>query len=272
MGLRDWTDEGIESAVGRPRPKGRVEARAIGRDKTSPVTDAISAGERQYALHHLMMESDAVNTLTNLTTTEHFWDRLADRYAAKPVPDQAVYERKLEITRGLLTPEARVLEFGCGTGSTAIALAPCVRHVLATDVSKRMIEIARKKASAAGVRNVDFRQLAVERVHTDDGSLDAVLAHSLLHLVADWRGVVTAAHRALKPGGVLITSTVCMSDGFSFLRPLAPPGRWLGLLPRLSFFGRSALEKAFDDAGFHIEQAWQPGPRRGVFHVARKPS
>lgn len=212
-----------------------------------------------------------MNTLTNLTTTEHFWDRLADRYAAKPVPDQAVYERKLEITRELLAPTATILELGCGTGSTAIALAPYAGHILATDVSTRMIAIAREKASAAGISNVDFRQLAVERVHADEGSLDAVLAHSLLHLLADWRGALTAARRALKPGGVLITSTVCLSDGFSFLRPLAAPGRWLGLLPRLSFFGQATLEKAIEDAGFHIEQAWQPGSRRGVFHVARKP-
>lgn len=212
-----------------------------------------------------------MHALNNLTTTQHFWDRLADRYAAKRVPDQAVYERKLEITRDLLARTATILELGCGTGSTATALAPYVGHILATDVSTRMIAIAREKASAAGISNVDFRQIAVERVRADEGSLDAVLAHSLLHLLADWRGVLTAAHRTLKPGGVLITSTVCLSDGLSFLRPLAAPGRWLGLLPRLTFFSQVALEKAIEDAGFRIEQAWQPRSRRGVFHVARKP-
>ena len=272
MGLRDRTDEDIGPAFERPRPKGGVETPTNGGDKSSLVIDVVSAGERQHALHLLILENEAVHTMTTLTKTDKFWDRIADRYAAKPVPDQAVYERKLEITRELLAPSAAVLEIGCGTGSTALALAPHAGHILATDVSTRMIAIAREKASDAGISNVEFQQLAVERLHVDEGSLDAVLAHSLLHLLADWRSALTAAHRALKPGGLLVMSTVCLSDGFSFLRPLAVPGRCLGLLPRLTFFDRATLEKAIEDAGFYIEEAWQPGSRRGVFHVARKPS
>ena len=66
-----------------------------------------------------------MHALETMNPTDRFWDRIADRYAAKPVPDQAVYERKLQITRTLLHPQAEVLELGCGTGSTALALAPC---------------------------------------------------------------------------------------------------------------------------------------------------
>ena len=211
-------------------------------------------------------------TTTTMNTTARFWDRIADRYAAKPVPDEAVYQRKLAITRDLLDPHAQVLELGCGTGSTAIALAPCAAHILATDVSSRMIDIAREKATAAGITNVEFRQLAVDRVPMPTASLDAILAHSLLHLLDDWRAVIAEAHRALRPGGVLVMSTVCLRDGFGFMRPVAPIGRWLGLLPRLSFFTRDELETDLEMAGFEIEQAWQPGAKRGVFHVARKPS
>jgi hypothetical protein len=39
----------------------------------------------------------------------------------------------------------------------------------------------------------------------------------------------------------------------------------------MTFFSQVRLEQAIEDAGFDIEQSWQPGPRRGVFHVARKP-
>jgi len=217
-------------------------------------------------------ETDAVNVFTTTPATEGFWDRLADRYAAKPVPDQAVYERKLDITRELLTPESRVLEIGCGTGSTAIALAPHAAHILASDISSRMIAIASEKAAAAGVTNVDFQQLPVDPLPADDASLDAVLAHSLLHLLDDWRGTLAAAHRALKPGGVMVMSTMCMNDGFWFMRPIVPLGRMLGLLPELSFFSRATLERGIEETGFTLEQAWLPGPRRGIFHVARKPS
>ena len=60
-----------------------------------------------------------------------FWDRIAARYSKKPVADEAAYQKKLQITRKYLRPDSRVLEFGCGTGSTAIAHAAHVKHVLA---------------------------------------------------------------------------------------------------------------------------------------------
>ena len=57
-------------------------------------------------------------------TSSKFWDRIADRYSRRPVADEAAYQKKLEVTRQYFRPEMQVLEFGCGTGSTAIAHAP----------------------------------------------------------------------------------------------------------------------------------------------------
>jgi cyclopropane fatty-acyl-phospholipid synthase-like methyltransferase len=42
-----------------------------------------------------------------------------------------------------------LLEFGCGTGGTAIIHAPHVKHIRAIDISPRMIEIAKSRAEAA---------------------------------------------------------------------------------------------------------------------------
>ena len=75
-----------------------------------------------------------------------FWDRIAEKYARRPVADEATYERKLAVTREYLTLESVVLELGCGTGSTAIAHAPFVKQVDATDLSPAMIGIAKRKA------------------------------------------------------------------------------------------------------------------------------
>ena len=41
-----------------------------------------------------------------------------------------------------------VLEFGCGTGGTAIIHAPYVKHIRAIDISGNMIAIAKGKAEA----------------------------------------------------------------------------------------------------------------------------
>lgn len=224
----------------------------------------------------LLPEKPEVNTnegtIISTDRSARFWDRIAVRYAAKPVPDETVYERKLAITREYLNPQAKVLELGCGTGSTAIAHAPYVQQILATDISPKMIEIARGKATAAEIRNVDLECCAVDEVNLPDANLGAVLALSVLHLIENWCGAIVAAHRMLKPGGVLVSSTVCLDDGFSLMRLVAPAGRRLGVLPRLSFFTRKTLENTMISAGFQLEYSWQPAPRRGVFLVARKPS
>ena len=52
-------------------------------------------------------------------TVSRFWDRLAAGYAKKPVPDEEAYARTLERVRAHLTPNDRVLELGCGTGTSA---------------------------------------------------------------------------------------------------------------------------------------------------------
>ena len=71
-----------------------------------------------------------------------FWDRIARKYATDPIADLPGYEATLRRVQGLLTAEMDVLEIGCGTGSTALRLAPFTRRLLATDVSSEMIAIA----------------------------------------------------------------------------------------------------------------------------------
>ena len=50
-----------------------------------------------------------------------FWNRIAKKYAASPISDEAAYKHKLELTQARMTPETEALEFGCGTGGTARA-------------------------------------------------------------------------------------------------------------------------------------------------------
>jgi cyclopropane fatty-acyl-phospholipid synthase-like methyltransferase len=66
-----------------------------------------------------------------------FWNKLADKYSRRPVADEAAYKKKLEVTRKYFEPNMEVLEIGCGTGSTAIAHAPFVRHIRATASAHR---------------------------------------------------------------------------------------------------------------------------------------
>jgi len=206
-----------------------------------------------------------------------FWSRIADKYAASPVPDEAIYQKKLAVTREYLRPDMDVLEFGCGTGSTALVHASTVHHILAIDIADRMLEIAKQKAKEQGVENIDFRQASVEDLDVPDHSLDAVLGHSILHLLENKEEVIAKVFKMLKPGGVFVSSTACISDFFKFYKLLewvGPLGRFFGLLPLVNPFGRKELKAAITAAGFSLEYEWQPegkGKSQAVFIVAKKP-
>ena len=199
-----------------------------------------------------------------------FWDGIAGRYARQPVADAASYQTKLQVTRSNFRPDMEVLEFGCGTGSTAIAHAPHVKHIHAIDISSKMLDIARAKASAAGVTNVTFEQAAIDDFDAADGTYDAVLGLSILHLLKNKEAVIARVHGMLKPGGVFVTSTACLGDSMKYLKLVAPVGRAVGLMPLVRVFTAKELEKSLTDAGFAIDHHWLPGKGKAVFIVAKK--
>ncbi len=203
--------------------------------------------------------------------TPWFWNRLARLYERQQISDVVAYEAKLDKTREYFTPQSEVLELACGTGTTAIAHAPFVKHIRAVDFSKKMIAIAQGKARDAGVENVDFEIASIDDISSADGRYDAVLAMSILHLLDDRRAVIGKVFDLLKPGGVFVSSTVCISNPSRLLRVLLPVGSALGLMPTLNFMGKDQLIGDLRTAGFEIEHIWQPNERAAVFVVARKP-
>ena len=207
---------------------------------------------------------------TTLPADIKFWDGFAPRYASMKVADAVSYQRKLEVTREYFGPDMEVLEFGCGTGSTALAQAPYVKHILAIDYSAKMIEIAREKAEEAEVENVTFEQASIEDFSAPGESFDAIMGHSILHLVADSQAVIAKVHKLLKPGGVFVTSTVCLGEQMSVFRIFGWIGYSLGFIPRLHVFTVDQLAASLTDAGFTIDYQWQPAKGKAVFIVAEK--
>ena len=176
------------------------------------------------------------------TDDQHFWDRVARKYARDPIKDMAGYTRTLESTRQRLRETDTVLELGCGTGTTALSLAPAVARLVGTDVSGEMIAIAREKAGAQGCGNAEFEVAPADRALGADGAFDAVLAFNVLHLIADRPAALRQAVRALKPGGLFISKTPCLSEMNPLLRLAVPVARLVGKAPHVAFFSAVALE------------------------------
>jgi len=201
-----------------------------------------------------------------------FWNKLARRYAKSPVANPDAYQVKLDKTAEYLSPTDRVLEFGCGTGTTALIHAPRVAQIEGIDFSKEMIAIAREKLWDQSAPNASFEVARFEDwpVPVDGQGYDAILGMSILHLVEDAEVVLAKVHRSLKPGGLFFSSTVCLGDTRGPERYFLPPLSAIGILPKLRFFKSMDLLALIQDHGFEIEHQWAPGDSPSVFVVARR--
>ena len=204
--------------------------------------------------------------------SEKFWDKTADRYSKSPISDEATYQRKLAETQGFFRPNMRILEFGCGTGTTAIHHAPRVQHIDAIDISENMLQIGRDKARKAGIENITFTRSTLTDFNAENASIDAVLGLNVIHLLPDREAAIAEVARILKPGGIFVSSTACLGHSFlRFIKLVAPLGKMLGLMPDVFVMTEEELAGEVMRAGFNIERQWSHG--RGeisVFLIARK--
>ena len=96
----------------------------------------------------------------------------------------------------------RVLEVGCGMGNFAERVAhETSAEVVATDVSPRMVELARE-------RGLDARVADVEKLPFGDGEFDCAVANAMLYHVEDLERALSELARVLEPGGKLVAVTI----------------------------------------------------------------
>ncbi|MDJ0747943.1 MAG: class I SAM-dependent methyltransferase [Woeseiaceae bacterium] len=204
--------------------------------------------------------------------SEKFWNKTASRYAKSQISDEATYQRKLAETQEFFRPDMRVLEFGCGTGTTAIHHAPHVQHIDAIDISESMLQIGRDKARKAGVDNLTFTRGTLIDFNAKNASIDAVLGLNVIHLLPDREAVIAEVARILKPGGIFVSSTACLGGSLlRFIKLVAPLGKMLGLMPDVFIMTEEELADEVMRAGFKIERQWSHGTGDiAVFLIARK--
>ncbi|SDD24419.1 Ubiquinone/menaquinone biosynthesis C-methylase UbiE [Paracoccus isoporae] len=204
------------------------------------------------------------------TDDSRFWDRTSEKYAKSKISDPEGYERTLTATRALLSPECRVLELGCGTGSTALRLADAAAAYLATDISPEMIAIAQEKLAVDPVAGLVFRVATAEDLVPEPPGYDAVLGFNYLHLVRDLPGTLRRIHALLAPGGVFVSKTPCVGDMALPIRLVVPVMRAIGKAPFVTMFGMAELRERIEAAGFVIERAENHASKGGRSPALRR--
>ena len=114
------------------------------------------------------------------------------------------------IERLALSPGSTVLDVGCGSGASAIPAAQKVGsdgHVIGVDLAERLLAMARAKAAAQGLQNVEFRVGDMETLGFPDGAFDAVICVFAIFFVPDMVKQARELWRMVRPGGQLAITT-----------------------------------------------------------------
>ena len=101
----------------------------------------------------------------------------------------------------------RILDIGCGGGLLAEPMARLGADVVGADAAERNIPVARVHAEQSGL-DIDYRHTTAEAMAAQGEQFDAVLNMEVVEHVADPLAYLTACQQLLKPGGLMVCSTI----------------------------------------------------------------
>jgi SAM-dependent methyltransferase len=149
-----------------------------------------------------------------------------------------------------------ILDIGTGTGHLAIEAARIVGdggRVIGVDVSSRMLELARCKVEALGLRNVEFLLADAESLHFSANSFDQILCANTFPWIEDKEATLRNWHLFLKSGGVIGIHTPADTAyvGYVVLREVFE--KYGVLLEASNRIGTLEMcQSLFVDAGFEV--------------------
>ena len=129
------------------------------------------------------------------------WGRRAAQWREIAMPVSAWMLEQLA-----LQPGQQVLELAAGTGDTGFLAAELIQPggtLVSSDASEAMLAVARERARAQGIENVEFRRLELEWIDLATASVDALVCRWGVMLSVDPGAALRECRRVLRPGGRL---------------------------------------------------------------------
>lgn len=152
----------------------------------------------------------------NWTDTHRFdskaaeWDASAVRAALADAVSRAI------VAHMPVSPPARALEFGCGTGLVTLMVAPHCGTLVAADTSRGMLDVLGEKIAVAGIANVSPLLLdlsAPDAAKQLDGSFDFVFSSMVLHHIPETAPFLGQLNAHMNPGATLAIADLDAEDG-----------------------------------------------------------
>src|ERR1051326_1599368 len=132
------------------------------------------------------------------------WQDHADKVWGWNTPAGKVRaDRRAALFRELarMQTSTKAVEIGCGTGEFTARIAPCVKQLLATDLSPELLDHAKGRVTrCCPDAHVEFEVQDVTALTLAGSSFDAAFGCSVLHHV-DATTALREVHRVLKPNG-----------------------------------------------------------------------
>ena len=138
-----------------------------------------------------------------------FWDRIAKRYDRITLKLTKDYPALIQRIVNDVNGAENVLEVATGTGLIAMELAGNVRMIEAVDLSSKMIEVAREKASKDRLGNIHFSVQSAYSLDFDDSQFDAAVCSNALHCMDNPEKALSEIRRVIKDNGIFISPTFC---------------------------------------------------------------
>jgi ubiquinone/menaquinone biosynthesis C-methylase UbiE len=191
------------------------------------------------------------------------WDRAAPAWGKRA---EAVLAMGMPVSTWMieqlgLQPGDKLLELAAGPGDTGFLASELISPggtLITSDGSEAMLDVARSRAEALGIRNVEFRQLSLEWIDLSTAEVDKVLCRWGFMLTVDPAAALLETRRVLRPGGRLAMAVwdapeenpwaTIPTRALVELGHVEPPDRDGPGMFALAAPGR--LEEMLEDAGF----------------------
>ena len=183
------------------------------------------------------------------------WDKAADHYEAgwaeQLKPAQDLMLELVDVAEG-----HHVVETARGTGLVSFPVARMVGptgRLVGTDISDRMVEICRTRATDEGIDHATFRQMDCEELDLPDGSFDVALSALGLMYAPFPITAMKEKHRVLKSGGSAAAAVWGKRSncGWAEIFPIVDKRVNTDVCPMFFQLGTGeSLKMAFEEAGF----------------------